>query len=160
VPGLGILVRLAKWVAFAAGGLLALGIILIVWGIAGYSSPFPVVEITHQEPYASFVGREYRVVGDVRALAWNDFPDKAKILSISLMGPPGARNRFVSYEIPLKRDQRLRIISAWQQFALVEFARHYVVSVPDGGLPGGVPVTMSVKGDGVPDPRLYEPMGK
>ena len=56
------LAGLAKWVPLAVGGLLALGIVLIVWGIAEYASPFPVVEITHQKPYAAFVGREYRVV--------------------------------------------------------------------------------------------------
>jgi hypothetical protein len=71
-------VALLKWAAFAACGLVAVGIIL---GLGGYASPFPVIEITHQKPYVDFVGREYRVVADVRALAWNDFPDKARVLS-------------------------------------------------------------------------------
>jgi hypothetical protein len=156
-PRLRILIGLALRVALTVVGLLALG---IVWGIAGYASPFPVVEITHQKPYADFVGREYRVVGDVRAIAWNDFPDKARILEISLMPPPGVRNRFVTSQTRLKPGQIVRIVSAWRQFALVEFTRHYVVSVPDAGFPDGVPVTMNVKSDGVPDSRVYELMDK
>jgi hypothetical protein len=156
-PRLRILIGLAKWVALTVVGLLALGVVL---GIGGYASPFPVVEITHQKPYADFVGREYRVIADVRAIAWNDFPDKARILSISLMPPPGVRNRFVTSQTRLKPGQIVRIVSAWRQFALVEFTRHYVVSVPDAGLPDGIPVTMNVRSDGVPDPRLYEPIGK
>jgi hypothetical protein len=156
-PRFRMLARLAKW---AVGALLALGIVVIVWGIAGYASPFPVVEITHQKPYADFVGRDYRVVGDVRAIAWNDFPDKARILEISLMPPPTVRNRFVSSETRLKPGQMVRIVSAWRQFALVEFTRHYVVSVPGAELPDGIPVTMTVKSDGAPDSRVYEPIDK
>jgi hypothetical protein len=154
------MVGLAKRVVFAACGLLALGILLIVLGIGGVTSPFPVIEITHQKPYVDFVGRNYRVVADVRALAWNDSPDKARILSISLMSPPVIRNRFVSYETPLKPGQRVRIVSAWRQFGLIGFTRHYVVSVPGAGLPDGIPVTMDVKSDGVPDPPVYEPIDK
>ena len=40
------------------------------------------------------------------------------------------------------------------------FHRHYVVSVPGAGLPNGIPVTMDVEADGVPDSRIYEPMNK
>jgi hypothetical protein len=77
-------------VAFAAFGLPALAIVLTVGGVR---SLFPPTEITRQEPYSDFIGREYRVTSDVSAYAWNDFPDKTKILSISLMPPPGVRNR-------------------------------------------------------------------
>lgn len=73
------------------------------------------------------------------------------------MSPPTVRNRFVSYETRLQPGQRVRIVSAWRQFALVEFTRQYVVSVPGAGLPDGIPVTMHVTSDGVPDPRIYEP---
>jgi hypothetical protein len=54
----------------------------------------------------------------------------------------------------------VRIVSAWRQFALVEFTRHYVVSVPGAELPDGIPVTMNVQSDGVPDSRVYEPIDK
>jgi len=76
------------------------------------------------------------------------------------MSPPVVRNRFVSYETFLKPGQRIRIVSAWRQFALLGFHRHYFVSVPGAGLPNGIPVTMDVEADGVPDPRVYEPMNK
>jgi hypothetical protein len=59
----------------------------------------------------------------------------------------------------LKPGQRVRIVSAWRQFALVEFARHYVVSVPGAELPDRIPVKMYVSSDGVPDPLVYEPVG-
>jgi hypothetical protein len=148
---------LAKWVALAACGLFALAIIL---GVAGVPDPFPDTEVTHQRPYANFVGREYRVTADVSAYAWNYFPDKAKILSISLISPLGVRNRFVSYVTPLRRGQTIRIESAWRSFALIEFLRYYVVSVPDAGLPDGIPIKMAVESDGIPDPTVYEPVAK
>ena len=152
-------ISVMKWTALAAFGLVA-GVILL--GIGGVRLPFlfPSTDVTHEKPYADFVGREYRVKGHVTALAWNDFPDKTKILSLSLMPSPGARNRFVSYSIPLQQGQRIRIISAWRQFALVEFAYHYVVNVPGAGLPDGIPVTMKVSADGVPDPLIYEAIDK
>ena len=150
-------VTFLKWTACAGCGLLAVGIILAA---GGYASPFPDTEITRQEPYANFVGREYRVRSDVSAYAWNAFPDKAKILSVSLEPPPGVHNRFVSSVTPLKQGQKLRIVSVWQHFALVEFTRYYVVSVPDAGLPDGIDITMAVDSDGVPDPLIYESIGK
>jgi hypothetical protein len=142
-------------VAFAAFGLLALAIVLTVGGVR---SPFPPTEITHQEPYSDFIGREYRVTSDVSAYAWNDFPDKAKILSISLMPPPGIRNRFVSYVIPLQHGQRIRLVSASREFP--SFAKYYVVSVPGAGLPEGIRITVSVNSDGIPDPRVYAPIDR
>ncbi len=97
-----------KWAAFATFGLLA-GLILL--GIGGVRLPFLLhsTDVTNEKPFADFVGREYRVRGHVTAMAWNDFPDKTKILSVSLMPSPGARNRFVSYTILLKVGQRIRI---------------------------------------------------
>jgi hypothetical protein len=153
------MVPFAKWVAFAVCGLLALGIILIMLAAGGVVSPFSDGDITHQKPYANFVGREYRVTSDVGAYAWNDFPDKAKILSISLIRPPGVGNRFVSSVTPLKLGQRVRIVSAWRHFAVFDgFTKYYVVSVPDAGLPEGIEITMAVNSDGVPDPLVYEPV--
>lgn len=148
-----LLLRLAKWTAFAIFGLLMLA-------MGGIRSPFPDTEVTHQKPYADFVGREYRVASEVSAYAWNDFPDKDKILSITLMSPPGVRNRFVSYVTPLKVGQRVRIVSAWRRLVLFGFHRHYVVLVPGAGLPDGVDITMRVNSDGVPDPRVYEPIDR
>ena len=89
------MVSVMKWTGFTALGLFALVIILAVGGIR-LPFWFPNTEVTQEKPYSDFVGREYRVLGPVTALAWNDFPDKAKIMSISLTPPPGTRNRFVS----------------------------------------------------------------
>jgi hypothetical protein len=128
--------------------------------VAGVRSPFPPTAITHQEPYADFIGREYRVKSNVSAFAWNDFPDKTKILSISLIPPPGIRNRFVSYVIPLQHGQRIRIVSAWRDVTMTGFNYEYGVSVPGAGLPEGVLITMRVNADGVPDPRVYQPIDR
>jgi|KBSMisStaDraftv2_1062788.scaffolds.fasta_scaffold505108_2 hypothetical protein len=155
-------VGLAQWVAAVVCTLFVVYALLItvLMILAETPNPSPVTEISHQKPYADFVGRECRVVADVLATAWNDFPDKAKILSITLGPPPGYGNRFVSYQKPLKPDQRVRIVSAWQQFALFGFNRHYVVSVPGAGLPDGSPVTLYMNADGVPDPQVCEPVQK
>lgn len=130
--------------------------IAIVLGIAGYGPAAPETEVTNQKPYADYIGREYRVVGDVSAYAWNDFPDKNRILSVTLTPPPGTRNRFVSSVTPLRTGQRIRILSAWRSYTMVEIVRKYVVAAPDAGLPNGVPITMTVDADGIPDPRVYE----
>ena len=151
---------LAKWVAFAVCGLLALVIILIMLAMGGWGSPVPGSAISDRKPYADFLGREYRVVGVVSAYAWNDFPDKATILSISLMSPPGVRNRFVSYVTPLKLGQRVRIVSAVRSSHLSGSVTSYVVSVPGAGLPEGIPIKVAVNSDGVPDPRVYELIDK
>jgi len=142
-------------VAVAAVAYLAIGIVL---GIAGYGGPAPRTEVTQQKPYADYIGREYRVVGDVSAYAWNDFPDKEKILTVTLTPPPGTRNRFVSAVIPIARGQRIRILSAWRSYTMLEIVRYYVVSVPDAGLPPGVEITMRIGSDGIPDRRVYQPI--
>lgn len=147
------LVRLAKWLVFAFFGLLMLA-------LGGTQTPWPATEVTHQKPYADFVGREYRVVSEVSAYAWNDFPDKDKVLSISLMPPPGVRNRFVSYVTPLQRGQRIRIVSAWRHLHLFGFDKYYNVLVPGAGLPEGVDITIDMNSDGFLDPLVYEPIDR
>jgi hypothetical protein len=62
---IGFILKLTAWVAVAAFGLLALGIVM---GLAGYPSPFPDTEITQEKPYADFVGREYRVLSGVSSV--------------------------------------------------------------------------------------------
>ena len=155
-PRTRMLLSIAKWMAISVFGLF---VVILAYGLGGYPSPFPDTEVTHERPYAEFVGREYRVTGNVGALAWNDFPDKAKILSFSLT-PLVVRNRFVSYRISLQPGQKVRIVSAWRRFVLVEFRYHYVVYVPGAGLPDGIPITMKVNSDGIPDPLLYEVIQK
>lgn len=146
-----------KWLLLPAGGLLAL---IIFLGVGGVRVPWPPTETTHQNPYADFVGREYRVISSLSAYAWNDGPDKAKIRSFSLLPPPGVRNRFVSYVTPLQPGQRVRIVSAWRHFLLLGFDRYNVVSVPGAGLPEGIRIKMQVNSDGIPDRRIYEPIGE
>jgi hypothetical protein len=58
----------------------------------------------------------------------------------------------------LEASQTVLIVSAWLQFGLVGFNRHYVVVVPGAGLPDGIPVKMYMNADGVPDPRVCEPV--
>jgi hypothetical protein len=55
---------------------------------------------------------------------------------------------------------KVRIVSAWRHFLLLGFHRYYVVSVPSAELPEGIPITMEVNSDGIPDRRFYEPIGQ
>jgi hypothetical protein len=156
-PILTIAIRVVKWIAIAVCSLWVAAWLVAFWGMSGYGIPgWPRdTEVTHQKPFADVVGREYQVAGVVEAYAWNDFPDKERILGVSLMSPPGVKNRFVSYVIPLKLGHKMRIVSAWRSFTLFGFAGHYVVSIRDAGLPEGIEVTMSMNADGIPDPQVH-----
>lgn len=144
-----------KWILFF---LFIFLVILVVLGIGGIQVPMLHAEITHQKPFADFIGREYRVKGSLTAFAWNDFPNKDKILAVSLMPPPGVKNRFVSFTKSLPLGQRIRIVSAWRYIALFEIIRYYEVSVPGLELPEGVPIKLNVKSDGIPVPGVLELM--
>jgi len=152
--------KFVKFVIFGAAGLVALPGILFIAVDVAMEVPAPKTEVTNRKPFADYIGREYRVVGNVSALAWNDFPDKDKVVSISLMSPPLVRNRFVSYSRPLKPGQKLRIISAWRSLTVDGFIYKYGVGLPGSGLSEGIPTTMNVNADGVPDPLVYEPIEK
>lgn len=134
-------------------------VLLVAWGLSGYGPSAPSRDISQEPPFADQVGREYRVVGDVSAYAWNDFPDEETILSVTLTPPPGTRNRFVSYVLPMERGQRIRIIGARRTWVLFETPTDYLVVVPGTKLPQGVDIKMRVGSDGIPDRRLYEPIG-
>jgi hypothetical protein len=150
-------ISVIKWTTLSAIGLL--GVIIII-GLSGYQVPFwpSDTEVTNEKPFSSYIGRELRVMGDVTALAWNDFPDKSKILVVSLTSPPGASNRFVSRRIPLLRGQRVFILSAWRSLSLFEFTYYYLVSVPGAGLPRDIPIQLKIGSDGILDPLVYEPV--
>jgi len=70
----------------------------------------------------------------------------------------GIRQSFRLVRDTLKLGQRVLIVSTWQQFGLAGYHRHYVVSVPDARLPDGIPVTIYMNADGLPDPRVCEPV--
>jgi hypothetical protein len=150
--------RLAKFIMLGVLGLVALGAILFTVAGIGMQIPAPKTEVTNRKPFADHIGRQYRVVGNVSALAWNDFPDKGTILSISLMSPPLVRNRFVSYSKQLRSGQTVRIVSTWRHLTLGGYTYDYGVGLPGSGLPEGIAIKMSVNSDGVPDPRVYEPI--
>ena len=142
--------------ALAVGGLVAALVLVIALAAGGCRTPFPPTEITQREPYVNFVGRNYRIVSEVIAHAWNEYPDKQKISTVSLIRPPGVANRFVSKRVPLKPGQTLRIIGALQYLALFGYEKYYVVAIPDAGLPEGIPIKIGMNSDGVPDPETYE----
>ncbi len=153
-PNIPFLLSVLKWVVFTVFGLFA---ILIVIGISGYQVPFwpEDTEVTNDKPFSTYIGQEYRVTNSIKALAWNDFPDKEKILLVSLT-PPEAKNRFVSYSITLQPGQKIRILSAWRSLSLFEYTYYYLVLIPDAGLPENVPIRMKVDSDGIPSPLFYE----
>jgi hypothetical protein len=148
-------ISVIKWMMLTALGLIG---VVIILGLGGYQIPFwpSDTEVSFEEPFSNFIGREFLVIGEVTALTWNDFPDKEKILVVSLTSPPGASNRFVSHRIPLQQGQRILIQSAWKSFSLIEFTYYYQVSVPGAGLPEGVPIQLDIGSDGIPDPLFYE----
>ena len=150
-----IALSVVKWVVITVLSLFA---VTCVVGLGGYQIPFwpDDTEITNEEPYSSFIGQQYRLTSELYAHAWNDFPDKEKILVISLMPPPGTKNRFVSYRVTLQPGQAVRIHSAWRSLSLFEYSYYYHVSIPDAGLPEGVPIKMKVGTDGAPITQYYE----
>ena len=142
---------------WVGAGIVVLLAVAIVLGVAGYGPPAPRSDVSDHQPYADYIGRQYRIVGEVSACAWNDFPDKDKILSITLTPSVCAANRFVSYQTPIDKGKRVRIVRAWRTYDLFEINEDYVVSVADAGLPRGVEIRVGVGHDGVLDRRFYEP---
>ena len=146
--------------ALAVGGLVAALALVVALAMGGCRTPFPTTEITHRQPYVNFVGRDYRVVSEVVAHVWNEYPDEQTISSVSLIRPPGVANRFVSQRISLKPGQTLRIVSAWQRFGLFGYDKYYIVSIPNAGLPETVPIIVGMNSDAVPDPETYAPVAR
>ena len=150
-----IVLSFIKWVALTVFG--SLGVILVI-GLGGYQIPFwpEDTEVTNKKPFSNFIGEQYRLTSELYAHAWNDFPDKEKILVVTLMPPPGHKNRFVSYRLTLQPGQVVRIHSAWRSLSLFEYSYYYHVSIPDAGLPVGIPIQMKVSADGSPSMQYYE----
>lgn len=146
---------LFKWTVFTAFGLF---VIYIVIGLSGYQFPFwpEDTEVTNVKPFSTYIGQEYQVTNHIKALAWNDFPDKEKILVVSLTPPPGVQNRFVSYSITLQPGQKLSILSAWRTLSLLKYSYYYLVSIQGTELPENIPIKMKVSSDGIPNPLFYE----
>jgi hypothetical protein len=116
-------------------------------------------DLANTKPFADYIGREYRVVSEVKATAWNDFPDKEKILTVALGPPYGGSRRFISWTRPLEHGQKIRIVGASGYRALFEgWIRSYLVQAPGAGLPEGVPIEIRIGRDGLLDSRLYEPI--
>ena len=144
-----------KWVVITVLSLFA---VTCVVGLGGYQIPFwpEDSEVTNEKPFSNFIGQQYRLTSELYAHAWNDFPDKEKILVVSLMPPPGTKNRFVSYRVTLQPGQVVRIHSAWRSLSLFEYSYYYYISIPDTKLPDGVPIKMKVGADGSPSMQYYE----
>ena len=154
--GLGRMGSLRLAAACGAAFVVVSTVVMITLGV-GLSTQEPATEVTDQRPFADFIGREYRIVGDVLAVAWNDFPDKEAILQVVLtrQAGPQTRNRFVSYAKPLSHNQTLRIISAWQVGARAKRQFRYLVALSGSDVPENDPVVVYVGADGVPDTMLY-----
>ena len=152
-------VRLAKWALYALGAWIALGVglFMLLNILQSTPNPFPENDLSNQKPYVDFIGMEYRLITEVDAIAWNDYPDREKILTISLMPRPNVQNRFISYKTPLKPGQTLRIRRATGRFLST---KHYEVSVPGAGLAEGIPIRIHMDSDGRPESLVYEPTGK
>jgi len=144
-----------KWVVITVFSLFS---VTCAVGLGGYQIPFwpEDTEVTNEKPFSNFIGQQYRLTSELYAHAWNDFPDKEKILAVSLMPPPGAKNRFVSYRVNLQPGHVVRIHSAWRSFSLFEYSYYYHISIPDAELPDGVPIKMKVGADGSPSMQYYE----
>lgn len=82
----------AKWGILSLFGIF---VILIMFGIGGYGLSTNHTDISQEKPFNDFVGRDYRVIAPTDTMYWNDFPDKEKILTVSI-GPASAENRFVT----------------------------------------------------------------
>jgi hypothetical protein len=153
-------VRVLRFIAFVVVGFFVLSIALLMVAQIGMTISAPRTEVSDRKPFVDFIGREYRVVGDVTALAWNDFPNKEKILTFSLMSPPLTQNRYVSYEKHLEPGQVLRIVRAWRSITIEGFRYTYDVALPRGGLSKGIPIEVETSSDGSLNSRVYQFVGR
>jgi hypothetical protein len=131
---------------------------LLVISIAGYKVPFlpQDSDVSHLSPFSDYIGKELEVQGSADLIAWNDFPDKEKILSFTLVCNSGAKNRFVSYVKPLRDGQKMVVQSVWKSFLLFETRYYYKVKLKGLDIPAEIEVELSIGLDGKPNSSCFK----
>ncbi len=127
----------------------------------------PVEELPPTSPYASFIGVEYRVVGDVSAYGIYERADGRKVLSyVELIPGSGISGSLVESKGPLVKGQQIKILSAWRMhiFGITQGV-YYVVTSQDKNLLYDVPIRIELSrgNEGVDsdlNPAVYERLAK
>jgi hypothetical protein len=147
-----------KMVGIGALVLITLVGALLAIGIAGYKVPFlpQDSDVSHLSPFSDYIGKELEVQGSADLVAWNDFPDKERILSYTVVCNSGYKNRFVSHVKPLKDGQKMVVQSAWKSFLLFETNYYYKVKLQDMDIPAEIDVKLNVGLDGKPNPSCFK----
>lgn len=125
-----------------------------------------VNELTFTSPYATVVGAEYRVVGEVDAYGIFENLDNRKTATyITLIPGVGIAGPEVAFKHRIPKGQSIRILSAWRKRNFLSSDVYYLVALQYSDLPGNVPIRIELSrgnewaGAGL-NPNIYERLVK
>jgi hypothetical protein len=123
--------------------------------------PAEATDVTGQQPYAKFIGREYRIIREVDAYGIKMDPRDEQPAVILLMPRPGIAGWEVAFRKPLEKGQTFRIRGAKHRFMVFDDGTEYVVDLKDPTLAEGLEVRIAMLGGnegggGELNPEVYE----
>jgi hypothetical protein len=114
-----------------------------------------------RHPYAGFIGREYRIVGDVDAYGIKEELQDDQASYVTLIPLPGIGGPEVVFQRRIARGTIFRIRDARQRFYLFDNGTEYIVDLMSQDVPKGIEVRIGLfrgneRGPVDLNPGLYE----
>lgn len=118
-----------------------------------------IQDISAEAPYSAMIGKTYRIVSDVDAVAIRQ-PGESVSYSI-LQSRPSVTGAEVASKRPIERGQTFRIVGAQYRDTILDDVAYYVVELTPSPLGLASPVHLELQGDntvggGQLNPQLYE----
>jgi hypothetical protein len=117
--------------------------------------------LADRQPYASFIGREYRVVGDVDAYGIKEDLKDGQASYVTLIPQPGIGGPEVVFRRRIAKGTMFRIRDARRRFYVFGNGTEYIVDLMSPEVPKGLEVRIGLfrgneEGSVDLNPRLYE----
>ena len=103
-------------------------------------------DVSQHEPYASLIGAEYRVVGDVNAYGITKDLGSGRIDHVTLIAAPGISGPEVLFKKAIRTGTTFHVTGIRRVFRPFDNDLQYVVQLDDSELPVGVEVEIDLLG--------------
>ena len=137
---------------------IVLGVVAVVLNVGWADS-----DVSAQKPFSDFVGRQYRIVGDVNAYGVKrDLSDETtSYVTVRALDTVGMAGPEVTFTTRLAPGTTFRITRARKSVGLYQEGIRYLVSMDHPDIPAGLDVELSLLGgnespNGALNPRFYE----